>query len=168
MITAPARDDLLLLRPAEDVVVVPNQLDLRLVGVRAGKPEIDVVQSFGCTLCDHVCECDGGLARMACIGVIIGELARLLGDGFGDLQPPISDIDAVKSGKSVEAAPPFTIDHIDALAASHDAVRTLAARMRTHSGGGMEEMLAVPDFERIAILEHGFPRPSNSWWRHAG
>ena len=43
-----------------------------------------------------------------------------------------------------------------------------AARMRTHSGGGMEEMLAVPDFERIAILEHGFPRPSNSWWRHAG
>ncbi|MNP55648.1 hypothetical protein D3C76_1503090 [compost metagenome] len=35
VVAALARDDLLLLRPAEHVVVVAHQLDLGLVGVRA-------------------------------------------------------------------------------------------------------------------------------------
>ena len=41
VIAAPARDDLLLLGPAEHVVVVPDQLDVGLVGVGAGQAEID-------------------------------------------------------------------------------------------------------------------------------
>jgi hypothetical protein len=42
VIAAPARDDLLLLGAAEDVVVVPDELDVGLVGVRPAEAEIDL------------------------------------------------------------------------------------------------------------------------------
>src|SRR3546814_9929013 len=45
VIAAPARDDLLLLRPAEDVVVVPDELDVGLVGVRAREAEVDLAHA---------------------------------------------------------------------------------------------------------------------------
>src|SRR3546814_9135904 len=45
VIAAPARDDLLLLRPAEDVVVVPDELDVGLVGVRAREAAVDLAHA---------------------------------------------------------------------------------------------------------------------------
>ncbi len=42
VIAAAARDDLLLLRHAPGVVVVPDQLDLRVVRIRAGVAEEDL------------------------------------------------------------------------------------------------------------------------------
>src|SRR3546814_1513005 len=58
VIAAPARDDLLLLRPAEDVVVVPDELDVGLVGVRAREAEVDLAHAPsvppGRTVDDHL------------------------------------------------------------------------------------------------------------------
>lgn len=47
VIAAPARDDLLLFRPPEDVVVIPDQLNVGLVGIGAGKTEIDLDMPSG-------------------------------------------------------------------------------------------------------------------------
>ena len=85
VIAAPARDDLLFLRPAQHVVVVPDQLDVGLVGVRAREAEIDPAHARGRALDDHLRQFDGRLAAVADIGVIVGELMGLLGDGLGDL-----------------------------------------------------------------------------------
>src|SRR3546814_10803118 len=46
VLAAPARDDLLLLRPAEDVVVVPDELDVGLVGVRRSEEHPSALQSL--------------------------------------------------------------------------------------------------------------------------
>src|SRR5690606_21304407 len=42
VVAAPARDDFFLLRPAENVVIVPDQLDVGFVGVGAAQAEIDL------------------------------------------------------------------------------------------------------------------------------
>ncbi len=46
VIAAVARDDLLFLLPAEDVVVVPDELYLRLVGVGPGHAVINLAHAF--------------------------------------------------------------------------------------------------------------------------
>ena len=63
------------------------------------------------------------------IGMIIGELAGLLGDGVGDLAAAIADIDAIEAGEGVQAAPAVTVGDVDALAAGDDAGRRIAAAM---------------------------------------
>ena len=39
---------------------------------------------------------------MADIGVVVGQLMRLGGDGVGDLLAAIADVDAVEAGEGVE------------------------------------------------------------------
>lgn len=65
VIAAPARDDLLLLRPAQDVVVIPDQLDVGLIRVRAAKAEIDLGHIRRCPVQDHLGQRDRGLGAMS-------------------------------------------------------------------------------------------------------
>ena len=102
VIAAPARDDLLLLGPAEDVVVVPDQLDVGLVRVRAREAEIDLGHVLGRAVEDHLGQRDRRLGAVADIGVVIGQLVRLLGDRLGDLLTAVADIHAVEAGEGVE------------------------------------------------------------------
>ena len=104
VIAAPARDDLLLLRPAEDVVVVPDQLDVGLVGVRAGEAEIDPGHALRRAVDDHLGQRDRGLGAVPDIGVVVGEVLRLGGDRIGDLLAAVADIDAIEAGEGVELA----------------------------------------------------------------
>ncbi len=134
VIAAPAGDDLLLLRPAEDVVVVPDQLDVGLVGIGAGKPKIDVIETVRRALSDHTGERDGDFGAVADISMVIGQLARLFGDRLGDFGPAIADIDAVEPGKGVEASIAVTIDNIYAFATFDHTGRAFAARMLGHVG----------------------------------
>jgi hypothetical protein len=153
VIAAPARDDLLLLGPAEDVVVVPDQLDVGLVGVRPAEAEIDLRHPRRRPFEDHVRERDRGFGAVADIGVVIGQLARLRGDGVGDLGAAIADIHAIEPGEGVEQAAAVTVLDIDALAAGDHARGRLAARMLGEMGGGVEERLAVPLGE-LVVGEH--------------
>ncbi len=149
VIAAPARDDLLLLRPAEDVVVVPDQLDVGLVGVRAGQAEIDAAHALRRAVDDHLGKRDRRLGAVADIGVVVGEVLRLLGDGVGDLLAAVADIDAIEAGEGIDALAAVDVPDGDAFAAGHDAGRRLAARMRAHMGRGMEEMVAIPGGEFV-------------------
>jgi hypothetical protein len=99
---------------------------------------------------DHLRERDRGLGAVADIGVVIGEVLCLLGDGIGDLLAAIADIDAIEAGKGVEAFAARRVGDVDAFAAGNDAGRRLAARMHAHMGRGMEEVVAVPGVQFVA------------------
>ena len=120
VIAALARDDLLLLGPAEHVVVVPDQLDLGLVGVRAGQAVVDPPHALGRQVDDPLRELDRRLRGMPDIGVVIGELPHLPVDRVGDLLAAVADVDAVQPGERVEALAAVAVDDADALAAAHD------------------------------------------------
>src|SRR5690606_26022909 len=136
VIAAPARDDLLLLGPAQNVVVVPDELDLRLVRVGAGKAVIDAAHALGRLPYDPLGQSDRRLARMPDIGVVVGEPLGLLMDRVGDLRPAVADIHAVEAGEGVERLAPFAVDGVDAVAAGDDPVRGAARRVLAERGWG--------------------------------
>ena len=78
------------------------------------------------------------------IGMIVWQRRRLRCDRIDDLRAAVPDVDAIEAGERVEAALAHAIDDIDALGARHDAVGRLAARMLSHMGRGVEEMIAIP------------------------
>ena len=65
MVPAPARDDLLLFGTSEDVVVIPDQLDVRLIGVRATHAKIHFGHVGGCAIKDHFRQCYGSFGAVA-------------------------------------------------------------------------------------------------------
>ncbi len=155
VVAAPAGDDLLLLGAAEDVVVIPDQLDVGLVGVGAAEAEVDLGHALGRALEDHVGQRDRGLGAVADVGVVVGELLRLRGDGVGDLRAAVADVDAVEAGEGVEEALAVAVLDVDAGAAGDDARGGLAAGVLGEVGRGVEEALAVPEGEGV-VGQHGF------------
>src|SRR5437879_4037444 len=127
MIAAEARYDLLLLGAAEDVVVEPDELDVGLVGVRAGHAVKDPAHAETDAADDALRELDHRLVRVAGIGVVVGKLQRLRVDSVGDFLPSVADIYAIEAGERVDAAPAVAIDDGDPLAAGDDPARRLAA-----------------------------------------
>jgi hypothetical protein len=59
---------------------------------------------IGRALHDHLRQRDRGLGAVADIGVVIGQLARLVGDGLGHLLTAVADIHAIEPGEGVEEA----------------------------------------------------------------
>jgi hypothetical protein len=92
---------------------------------------------------------------MADIGVVVGQLACLLGDRRGDLAAAVAGIDAIEPGEGVEAAAAIPVDDVDAFAGDDDAIGRVAARMIGHVGRGVEEMVAVPGGEFVGAIDHG-------------
>jgi hypothetical protein len=91
---------------------------------------------------------------VADIGVVIGEVSGLLGDGIGNLLAAVADIDAVEAGKCIEAGAAVRIGDVDAFAAGNDARCVLTPRMHAHMGGRMEEVVAVPGVQFVAEFGH--------------
>jgi hypothetical protein len=100
-------------------------------------------------------EADGRLVAVTGVGVIVGELARLLGDGLGDLHAAVAHVNAVEPGEGVQALAALAVDDRDPLAALDDACRRLAPSMRAHGRRGMEQMVTVRALERVAVGQAG-------------
>ena len=131
VIAALARDDLLLLRPASDIVVVAHQLDLGLVGIAAGESVVDLVEAVAGELGDTLGERDQRLVGVADIGVVVGEFLGLGVDGLGDLGTPVADVDAVEPGKGVDHLTPVAVNDGDPLATGDDTPRRIAMGVRS-------------------------------------
>src|SRR3546814_14593386 len=83
---------------------------------------------------------------MTDVGVVVGQLLRLLGDRLGDLFAAVADVHAVEAGEGVEQAGAVAVADVDTLAAGNDARTPLAARKLREVGRGMEEAVPVPGF----------------------
>src|SRR3546814_6511936 len=95
---------------------------------------------------------------MTDVGVVVGQLLRLLGDRLGDLFAAVADVHAVEAGEGVEQAGAVAVADVDTLAAGNDARTPLAARKLREVGRGMEEAVPVPGFQLI-VLKHHFSFP---------
>ena len=85
------------------------------------------------------------LGAVADIGMVVGELLCLLGDGVGDLLPTIADVDAIEPGKGVKAAAAVAVGDVDAFAALPSRGAGVSPRAwHAHVGRGVEEVVAVP------------------------
>jgi hypothetical protein len=116
MIAVQARDDLHLVRLAAQVVVIPHQLDVGVVGVGAGVAEEHLAHAIRRQADQPVGEADGRLRGHRREGVEVAELFGLLMDRLGDLGTAVADVDAPQAGHGVEVAPPVQIAQPRALA----------------------------------------------------
>ena len=143
MIAAPARDDLLLLRLADHVVVIAHQLELGLVGITAGHAVIDLGHVGAGQLENLLGQRDLRLIRVADIGVVVAELEGLLVDGISDFRAPVTDVDAVEAGEAIDQLTPVTLADADAFATGDHAARCIALGVIAQVGRGMEGDLAI-------------------------
>src|SRR3546814_19108233 len=102
----------------------------------------------GRTVDYHLGQRDRRLGAMTDVGVVVGQLLRLLGDRLGDLFAAVADVHAVEAGEGVEQAGAVAVADVDTLAAGNDARTPLAARKLREVGRGMEEAVPVPGLDR--------------------
>ena len=102
VVPALACNDLLLLGLADDVVVVPNQLDLGLVGVRTREAKKDALHASACERDQLLGQQDGLRVRGTREDVVIGQLACLLSYGVDDGLSAIAHIHAVHARHAVD------------------------------------------------------------------
>ena len=144
MIPAPAADDLLLLGSPQDIVVIPDQLDVGFIGIGAGQPEIDLGHALWRAIKDHLGQGDAGFGPVADIGMVIGQFAGLIGDGLGDLLTSIADVDTIETGKGIQQTDAIAVGDVASLCRLDDPLRDIAAREFGQMGRRMKEILAVP------------------------
>ena len=109
VIGADARDDLLFLGPAEQVVVVADQLELRVVPVRAREPEEHLADMVAVRVLVEqreqlLGEPDLGLVGGGAEGVEEADARHFLGRDLGKLRPPVADIDAPERRRGIDIA----------------------------------------------------------------
>ncbi len=102
MVAAFACDDLRLGMQAPEIAVVPNQLCLCLVCIRAGQAVEYLLHAGRRHLHQPGRETRQRFRRVTGIAMVICRLARLRGDRVRDFQSPITDIDAVKAAEPVD------------------------------------------------------------------
>ena len=142
VVAAMARDDLALFRASEDVVVVPGDLDVGLVGVRSRHAVVDLAH-VGRRHAQHpVAEADDGLVGTSPVGMEVGQLVGLFGDRLGDLGAAIADVDAIEGGESVQQPAAVLVDDVDALAALDD-LGLAAGGVGIKLGQRVQDALAV-------------------------
>ena len=160
VVAAVAGDDLLLLRPAAQVVVVADELDLGVVRVRARAAEGDARHVAGHEVEEAVGEPNRRLVRHAVERLVVGQLPRLGRHGIDHLVTAPADIDAGEAGHGVDIFVALGIGHPHALAALDD-VRPLL-HVLADRGEGMEHALLVHLLERQVARElcgHGSSPP---------
>ena len=162
MIAAEARDDLLLRRSPAQVVVVADQLDVGVVGIRARAAEKDPGEVAGASLLaeqreDAIGEADDRLARGRAEDVVIVEVLDRLLRRFGDLGPAVADVDAPETGAAVDQLAPLVVLDAHTPAALDD--QRPVAHVCGDRGERMEQALPVHLLERVVrfLLEHSLP-----------
>ncbi|MND57177.1 hypothetical protein D3C80_483000 [compost metagenome] len=156
VIAAPARNDLLLFRAAKNVVVVPDQFNVGFIGIRTGQTKIDTAHMLGCTIDDHLGKRDRHLGAMADVGMVIGKLPSLFCNCIRNCRAAITNIDTIKTRKGIKALPAIHVGNVHTLAAFDHARWRFASRMHSHMGGRVEEMIAIPGGQFVAIVQHGY------------
>ena len=142
-----ARDDLLLLGLADEVVVVPHQLDLRVVGVRprqaeehaAGVERHHRLQSLRQEYARLV-----GLARKE---LRIGQLARLLLRNAREFPLGVAQRRAPETRHSLQVLFAAVVPQVDALAALVD--RRTAGLVIRQVGGRVEQVTEILRLDRL-------------------
>jgi hypothetical protein len=162
VIAAEAGDDLLLRRSPAQVVVVADQLDVRVVGIRARTAEEDPCEVAGAGLVaeqreDTVGEPNDRLARGRPEDVVIVEVLDRPLCGFGDFGAAVADVDAPETGAAVDQLAPLVILDAHAPAALDD--QGAIAHVGGDRGERMEQALPVHLLERVVrfLLEHSLP-----------
>ncbi len=120
VVTTPAGNDLFLLGPAQDVVVVPDQFQVGVVGVGTAIAEKDARHRDRGRL-DHFL----GQERGNVIGhrrkrVVVRQAGHLRPDGVGHLEVPIADVHAPQAGHGVQVGLPLTVGQAATLAFNDD------------------------------------------------
>ena len=114
-----ARDDVLLLRPAEHVVQEHREAQRRIDRGRAAGGEKDMPE----TVRRDAGQLVGQFHRRRvghAPGAVIAQAAGLFGDRVGDLAPAVADIDAPHPGRPVDQPVAVGIGDVDAVAAGND------------------------------------------------
>jgi len=88
------RDEMLLVRAADGVVVMDDVADRRIHRIRSTQREIDMIQPFGAEVDQLLRQPHRRFAAEMEIARGIGQAAHLLGRDFGDAVLAIADIDA--------------------------------------------------------------------------
>ena len=134
VIATHARDDFLLLGLAANIVVIPDQFDVGVVGVRARIAEEDLAHIIGRETNDAVREANRLFRPHREEAVVVGQILNLLGDGLGDLLPPPSDVDAPEARHGVDVFLAIDVGERDALARHDDAGSGLLMRFERRVG----------------------------------
>ncbi len=152
MIALDAADDLLLLRPAERVVVVPDELDDGVVRLRPGIREEHMIQPLRRDRGQALGEVDGRSVALVREGVIEGQLAHLVGRRLH--QPLLSESEgsAPEARHALDVLSPLAVGHVDAFALlDHQGAVGLVL---DPVGVGVEDVGDVPHRQGIRPIAH--------------
>jgi hypothetical protein len=148
-IAADAGDDLLLLRPADRVVVVPDHLDDGVVRLRSGIGEEHAREPLRRHLDELLGEVDRRLVRLARERVVVGKLPHLLGGRLDEALLAIADGDAPQAGERLYVFLALAVEDADALAAVDDHRPALLVEPRI--GIGVEGIGEVARLRRVDL-----------------
>ena len=154
VIGAEPRDEFLLLRSAAQIVVVAHQLEIGVVGVRAGGAEKHLRQMPGPGFFaeqgqDPVGEPDDRLVRIGRKGVVVAEIGHRLRRRLTQFGAAIADIDAPQPGAAIDQIVPAAVLEPHPRAAGDD--RRPVFQMIGDRGRRMEQALPVHLLERVVL-----------------
>src|SRR6185312_690712 len=154
------RDQLFLFRPADGVVVVPDDLDGGVVRLGAGIVEKYLRHRHGQQLEHALGQVDGGLMTLAVEDMVVGETLHLRLGGVDQPLLAIAQRDAPKAGETLDIFLAGIVPDAHALTARHDE-RTVRLMLR-EIGVGMKLKGDVAGFRGVGA-QHGGSR----WlWRY--
>ena len=161
VISPEPRDEFLLLRPVAQIIVIADQLEIGVVGVRARRAKENLRQMRRTRLFAEqgqhpVGEADDRLVRIGREGVVIAEIGHRPRRRLTQFGPAIADIDAPQPGAAVDQVMPAAVLEPHPGPAGDD--RRPVLQMLGDRGRRMEQALPVHLFERVVlhdIRRHG-------------
>ena len=152
VVAAIAGDDALLLRLSDEVVVVPDQLGLRLVGIGTRGAVKHLARLAWRHAHQPVREANQLLVRVACVAVVVSQCVRLAGDGIGDFGAPVADVDAIEPCKRVDQFAAVGVANANAGARVDHGLGCFSGGKVAGIGGGMQNGGAVKGGETGSVL----------------
>ncbi len=154
MIGAEPRDEFLLCRSAAQIVVVAHQLEIGVVGVRAGGAEKHLREMprpgfFAEQGQDPVGKPDDRLVRIRRKGVVVAEIGHRLRRRRTQFGAAIADIDAPQPGAAIDQIVPAAVLEPHPRAAGDD--RRPVFQMIGDRRRGVEQALPVHLLERVVL-----------------
>ena len=131
-------------------MVVPDELDLRLVGVGSGQAEEGALHPPAGQFQQLVGQDDGFRVGCAREDVVVRQLGGLLRDGVDDLLPAVAHVHAVHPRHPIDHRSAMSVRDADARSTLHDALpRHPTRRKVVGSGEGVQKGCAVELLERL-------------------
>ena len=154
-----AADDLLLLRLADGVVVVPDELDRGVVGLRPGRLEQHLRHLHRGDLDELLGKIDALRMRPSVEGVVVGQGLHLL---VGDLREPLlaeAERGAPQSRHPLEVTPAGVVEDVGSVAPLHDegTLRLVEPQvgLRVHLVGDVARLRRVGRHVRVSVWGEG-------------